>query len=93
MKVKNDLDAESKEMAEYSEFCDSEISDKTYAIKTGTRKLAELNAAILEASAQVSSMDDSIATIGSQMAEKEQQLLAATEERNKEKADFKATEA
>jgi chromosome segregation ATPase len=92
MKVKTDLDAESKEMAEYSEFCDSEISEKTYSIKTSTRKLAELNAAILEATAQVSSLDDSIATIGSQMAEKEAQLIAATDERTKEKADFKATE-
>jgi len=93
MKVKKDLDAEAAEMAEYSEFCDSEISEKTYSIKTGTRKLAELNAAILEGEAQVSSLDDSIATIGSQMAEKESQLTAATVERNKEKADFKATEA
>lgn len=93
MKVKNDLDAESKEMAEYADFCDSGISEKTYAIKTGTRKLAELNAAILEATAQVSSLDDSIATIGSKMAEKQQELLAATTQRDKEKADFKATEA
>merc|ERR1719395_296556 len=81
MKVKNDLDAEAKEMAEYSEFCDSEISEKTYSIKTSTRKLAELNAAILEGQANVESLDDSIATIGSQMAEKESQLVAATDER------------
>merc|ERR1719327_2489643 len=75
MKVKNDLDAESKEMAEYADFCDSEISEKTYAIKTGTRKLAELNAAILEGTAQVSTMDDSIATIGSQMLKRNSSFL------------------
>ena len=45
-KVEADLAAEATAMEEYSSWCDTEISDKGYAIKTATREIADHNAAI-----------------------------------------------
>merc|ERR1719160_1234794 len=92
MKVQADLDAESKEMVEYSEFCDTTSSDKAYAIKTAERKIADLNAAILNGEAQVAALQDEVSTLGSEMAEKERKLIEASGERKKDKDDFTATE-
>jgi chromosome segregation ATPase len=91
--VQADLDAEAKEMIEYSEYCDTESSEKAYAIKTADRKIVDLEAAIQDGQSQVLGLDDEVSTLGSEMAEKERKLAAATGVRSKEKADFKATEA
>merc|ERR1719310_1026980 len=92
MKVQADLDAEAKEMTEYSEFCDTTSSDKAYAIKTAERKIADLTAAILNAEAQVASLEDEVSTLGTEMAEKERKLTEASLERKKDQADFQASE-
>merc|ERR1719428_499482 len=92
MKVQADVDAEAKEMAEYSEFCDTTSSDKGYAIKTADRKIADLTAAILNGEAQVAALNDEVSTLGTEMAEKERKLVAASGERKKDNADFTATE-
>merc|ERR1719310_2381938 len=92
MKVQADLDAEAKEMTEYSEFCDTTSSDKAYAIKTAERKIADLTAAILNAEAQVASLEDEVSTLGTEMAEKERKLTEASLERKKDKEDFQASE-
>merc|ERR1719261_2346654 len=92
MKVQVDVDAEAKEMAEYSEFCDTTTSDKGYAIKTAERKIADLNAAILNGEAQVAALNDEVSTLGTEMAEKERKLMEASGERKKDNADFTATE-
>merc|ERR1719428_1452699 len=80
-------------MIEYTEYCDTESSEKGYAIKTADRKILDLEAAIQDGESQVLGLNDEVATLGSEMADKERKLAAATEVRNKEKADFKATEA
>merc|ERR1719337_5921 len=80
-KVQADLDAETKEMVEYSEFCDTESSEKGYAIETAERKILDLTAVIQDGEAQVASLDDEVATLGSEMAAKEQKLVEATQER------------
>merc|ERR1719428_70041 len=92
MKVQADVDAEAKEMAEYSEFCDTTTSDKGYAIKTADRKIADLTAAILNGEAQVAALNDEVSTLGTEMAEKERKLIEASDERKKDQADFQATE-
>merc|ERR1719230_599508 len=53
LKVTSDLAAEEKEMAEYAEFCDTESSEKGYAIQTADRKIADLNAKIEEAESKI----------------------------------------
>jgi len=93
MKVQADLDAETKEMVEYSEFCDKESSDKAYAISTAAKKMADLTASIADAEAQVASLKDEVATLGTEMAEKESKLVEVTDERKAKSAEFKSTEA
>jgi len=92
-KVQADLDAEAKEMVEYSEYCDTESSEKGYAIKTAEGKILDLTAVIQDGEAQVAGLNDEVATLGSEMAAKEQKLVEATQERKAKQAEFKATES
>jgi len=91
-KVAADLAAEADEMAEYSEFCDTTASEKGYAIKTATSKIADLEAAIANGDAQILSLADEISTLGTEMAEKERQLVTASTERSAAKDEFKGVE-
>merc|ERR1719424_798522 len=79
-------------MAEYTTYCDDQTSEKTYAMATADRTMAGLQAAIEDVDAQVSGFEDEIATLGTEIANKDKDLLAATQVRNKEKSDFSATE-
>jgi chromosome segregation ATPase len=92
MKVQADLDAETKEMVEYSEFCDTESSEKTYAIETAERKILDLTAVITDGEAQVASLTDEVSTLGTELASKERKLLEVTGERKAKSAEFKGTE-
>merc|ERR1719375_2535088 len=61
VKVADDLAAEEKEAAEYSEFCDTEIEAKGYAIKTAARKVVQLDAVVADAKAQIAAANSEIA--------------------------------
>jgi len=91
-KVAADLEAETKEMVEYSEYCDTESSDKAYAISTAEKKILDLTAVIQDGEAQILSLNDEVSTLGSDMAAKERKLLEVTDERKAKKAEFTATE-
>jgi predicted nucleic acid-binding Zn-ribbon protein len=93
VKVQADLDAETKEMVEYTEFCDTESSEKAYAISTAEKKILDLTAVIQDGEAQVASLNDEVSTLGTEMAAKERKLLEVTDERKAKSAEFKATEA
>jgi len=92
VKITNDLAAEEKEMAEYSEFCDKESTTKGYAVKDAVRKIGDLGAVIEDCESKIPMYEDSIATLGSEVADKNRQLYEATEVRKKEKKDFDAAE-
>merc|ERR1719515_423044 len=92
VKIANDLAAEEKEMAEYTDFCDKESSDKGYAIETATSKIEDLTALIEKCTSKIPMYEDEIATLGTEVAAKQKQLYEATELRKKEKADFEASE-
>merc|ERR1719387_464647 len=91
-KIMKDLAAEEKEMAEYSEFCDSETDEKSYAIKTANRKIDDLIATISDCKAQLKGVEDEVAEIGTQMAAKDKELTDAEAVRKEDKAEFQATE-
>merc|ERR1719473_410954 len=93
VKIANDLAAEEKEMAEYTEYCDKQSSELGYAIKTATSKIEDLTATIEECTSKIPMYEDEIATLGTDVASKQKQLYEATELRKKEQADFKASEA
>merc|ERR1719421_1754733 len=63
VKIANDLAAEEKEMAEYTDFCDKESSDKGYAIKTATSKIEDLTAAIEKGTTKIPAYEDLTAAI------------------------------
>jgi len=92
VKVQKDLEAEGVAMAEYTTYCDDELSDTGYAITTAERKILDLTAAIQDGEAQIASFKDEIATLGSESAGKESQLASASAERKSEKAEFEASE-
>ena len=70
-KVKADLAAETAAMEEYSSWCDSEISDKGYAIKTATREIDDHKAAISDAEATISAKEAEIGELGTVISAKE----------------------
>merc|ERR1719261_1344977 len=79
-------------MVEYTEFCDTESSEKGYAIKTADRKMLDLEAVIIDANAQIASLADEVSTLGTETAAKESKLAEANSIRASEKAEFEATE-
>jgi chromosome segregation ATPase len=92
LKVVETLKQEEAEMAEYTTYCDDEISAKGYAIKDATMKMADLNAVIDDAYAQIKALEDEIATLGTEMAGKESDISATTDVRKKERAGFEGVE-
>jgi len=91
-KVVKDLAAEEKEMEEYSDFCDTEVSEKGYAIKTSTRAIADLTAKVADTEAQVASLKETATETSSVIASKEGQLSEANAVRATEKANFQGNE-
>merc|ERR1719191_1167998 len=79
-------------MAEYSEYCDTESSEKGYAIKTAVRKIGDLNAVIEDCSTKIPAYEDEVSTLGSEVAAKTKQLYEATEVRKGQKTDFEKVE-
>merc|ERR1719160_1097693 len=79
-------------MAEYSQFCDDEIDEKTYAIKKANRKIDDLIATVSDCKAQLKGVEDEVAEIGTQMAAKEKELADASAVRAEDKSEFQATE-
>merc|ERR1719428_1600095 len=79
-------------MAEYSEFCDKESSEKGYAIKTAIRKMDDLKAVIEDCSTKIPAYEDEVSTLGSEVAAKTKQLYEASEVRKGQKADFEKVE-
>jgi len=91
-KVQKDLDAEAKAMEEYTSFCDDELKDKGYAIETAARSIGDLDATVESSTAQIASLADEIATLGTTIAAKSGELATATGVRKAGNADFVAAE-
>lgn len=92
VKVQQNLATEEKEMAEYSEYCDDESTEKGYAIKTAVRKIADLTAKMNDFDAQISSLGDEVKMTSQVIAQKEKQLDDAEGVRATGKANFQGNE-
>jgi len=92
VKIQTDLDGEEKEMHEYAEFCDTELEQKTYAIRTAARTIDEIKADIEDATAEIASLGDEITALGTEMASKEKQLDEAELERETGRKTFSKNE-
>jgi len=91
-KIVKDLAAEEKAMEEYSTFCDSETTEKGYAIKSASRDIADLNAEVENTQATIGQLDADIAAIGAEMAAKDKELHNITSVRSAEHTTFQKTE-
>jgi chromosome segregation ATPase len=91
-KISEDIAGESKIMAEYFEWCDTEQSETAYGIRTATSKIEDLNAKIQDTSAEIAGLDDEIAKLGSEIAERQTEIDDANALREKQKAEFKVRE-
>merc|ERR1719160_1386727 len=78
-KIAADVEAESKTMAEYTQWCDDTITEHSYAIKSAKAKIVDLNAVITSSSAQIASLDDDIASLGNEIAERTADMEKANE--------------
>jgi hypothetical protein len=85
-------DASQKVYEEVAEFCSDRQKEVSFEVKTGESTVADLNAAIEKASADIEELDAKVADLAASVATDGKELKAATELRAKESADFKALE-
>merc|ERR1719420_609382 len=79
-------------MEEYLSFCNDETKEKANAMKTSESTIADLNAIIEESKATITAKDDEVATLGTTISSKTQELEKVTAVREEENADFVAAE-
>merc|ERR1719456_1571031 len=77
-KVAKDLAAEGAEMEKYVTFCDDELQDKGYAIKTADRSIVDLEAKIEDAAAEIAELDKDL-TNATMVRTAKHEAFAATE--------------
>merc|ERR1719335_2195817 len=92
-KIQTDIQTESKTMADYMQYCDDDQSEKAYAIKTATRKTADLNALVTDNTAQINALEEEIAELGAEIAERQEEMDTADKVRADAHAEFLTHEA
>lgn len=91
-KVSNDLENEANAMSEYTEYCDDEVTQKGFSIKTAAGKIEEYKAVIEESTGKIQGYASAIETGGAEIAAKDGELQEATSVREDENKDFQAAE-
>jgi len=92
-KIQKDKDAEAKAYKEYFEWCDEASQNKGFEIKTATSQKEKLEASIAELSANIEAADTKIGELATAISTGTADLDSATKLREKESADFSASEA
>jgi hypothetical protein len=91
-KVEGDLATETQSVKEYLEFCDDELSEKAFAIKTAKREADGSQAQIEEAGSVSQRSLEKIEEVSSISGSKEAELESANGVRKAEAKDFEAAE-
>jgi len=87
-KIKVDLAAEEKTMAEYMQWCDDTQTELFYGIKSAKSKLEELTAEITDATANIAALDDELTELGNEIAERQSEMEEAIAIRTKDHDEF-----
>lgn len=87
-KIKGCIAEETKTMAEYMEWCDDTQDKHFYGIKHANSKLEELSAEILDATAQIASLDEELTELGNEIAERNMEMEESIAIREKDHAEF-----
>merc|ERR1719361_2586407 len=91
-KVKRDAEAEAKAYKEYFEWCDDVAKNAQFEIKTAKAQVEELTAEIGELTANIEGSNTKIEDLTGSNATDEKELAEAQAVRDKEAADFAASE-
>jgi len=91
-KVRADGEAEAKAYNEYFEWCDDVSKEKQFEIKTATSQKEQLEAKIKELGADIEAGDSKIGELAEKISTNSADLKSATSIREKEAADFAASE-
>jgi len=83
---------EAEQYEEYDKWCRAEKSDKKHAIDTGSDLCADKKATIEQLTAAIGELNTEVADLASSIQKNEADLASATALREKEHADFSATE-
>jgi chromosome segregation ATPase len=73
-KIIEDLKEERSNMDEYFDYCDTEKSDKQYAIKQATSKIEDFAATIEQATGQIEEFNEEIMELSSDIADRQGEL-------------------
>merc|ERR1719443_1495555 len=92
-KVKADLAAEGQTMQEFTEWCDDTSTELTFAVKTAKAKIEDLTAISEDNSAQIAALDEELAELGNEIAERTTELEEMIDIRAKQKETFLKAEA
>jgi len=88
VKVQADLDDTSKIFEEFAKYCDDEATAKNYAIKGSLETIEELKAVIESSDAKISSLEQSIQDLSSNIASQQHDLEKSDQLREKEHERF-----
>jgi len=91
-KVLEEGHASQKAYAEYTEWCEDKSKNLGFELKTATREIASLKAAIAEEESLAASLESKVDKLTASITTDEADLKSATGIRAKEAADFAATE-
>jgi len=92
-KVLAEGEAEQKQYEEFTVYCKDSAVTRQYAIKDGKAKVEQLSATIEKAAAEISNFESDIASLAKTMTVNAKDLQSATTVRNKERADYEASDA
>jgi len=92
-KIAANIAAETKTMAEYTQWCDDTMTEHSYAIKSATSKITELEAVITDATAQIASLDEDIVSLGTEISERTTEMDEANAIRAKDHEEYLKAEA
>jgi len=91
-KIIEDLKEERSNMEEYFKYCDTEQSDKQYAIKRATSKIEDLAATIEQANGQIEEFNEEIVELADDISDRQGELDKAKKLRDDTHAEFKQRE-
>jgi DNA repair exonuclease SbcCD ATPase subunit len=91
--IAEDIKKEAAAMAEYMDYCDDEQKAKDFAIRDADRVLEDTSALIEDNTAQIAALEEEIAEIGVQMADRQEEHDKIKKLRDERHAEFKKREA
>lgn len=92
-KIAEDIKGEAAAMAEYMDYCDDEQKAKDFSIRDSDRVIEDTSALIEDNTAQIAALEEEIAEIGVQMADRQEEHDKIKKLRDERHAEFKKREA